>query len=71
MITAMLALLTGRTILSIMVRWFAPSSFADSSKLSGTDANATRSIIRLNVLTAVGSISDHRLFSSPTDFTTK
>ena len=58
---AMLALESGRTIFAKIVTSFAPSSLADSSRLSGIVEKKLRIMITLYALMSPGRIRDQRL----------
>lgn len=69
--TATVGLISGVMILKRMVRWPAPSSCVDSSRLSGTPVMAVRTMTRLNTLMSEGRISDHVELYNPTLLTTR
>ena len=58
-------------ILNRIVQCPAPSIDADSTNADGIDSKLVLNIIILNVLIAVGKISDHILFSRPRSLTVK
>ena len=63
--TARLALLSGRMILTMICRSFAPSSRADSSSASGSPMNDVLRMTMLKVLKAVHSRIESRVLMSP------